>query len=127
LKASPSFDDRHLKVFFAEATHYLFQFLCTERVERWRRTEGESSLRLEIVLDGCVGRVEKSRLVLSQVSLRCQIILYPAPHLQYHKNSVLFRLTSTSRYVVVLQDDVIDFETISTNLHQNSASPQDLS
>jgi len=55
-------------------------------------------------------------------------ILYPAHYLQYHKYSVfLFLLTSTFRYVVVLQYDVIDLETISTNLHQNSASPQDLS
>jgi len=60
----------------------LFQFLRTEHVERWAfsptvfhvsRTEAESFLRLEVVLDGCVGKVGKDRLVLPQASLRCQI------------------------------------------------------
>ena len=49
-------------------------------------------------------------------------------YLPYHKYSVFpFLLTSTFRYVVVLQDNVIDLETISRNLYQNSASPEDLS
>jgi len=43
---------------FLRWSHYLFQFLRTERVERWRRTEGESFIRLEVVLDGCVAKVE---------------------------------------------------------------------
>ena len=47
-------------------------------------------------------------------------------HFQYHKHSFLpFRLTSAFRYVVVLKDNVIDLETVSGNLCQNSASPED--
>ena len=53
--------------------HNLFQFLRTERVERWRRTESESFLGLKVVLEGFVGKLGKFRLVLSQASLRCQI------------------------------------------------------
>jgi len=58
---------------FFRCCHYLFPFLRIERVERWRRTEGESFLRLEVELDGFVGKLEKDRLVLSQASLRCQL------------------------------------------------------
>ena len=62
--------------------HHLFQFLRTERVEQWAlsttvfrnsRTEGESFLWLEVILDDFVGKVKKDRLVLPQASLRCQI------------------------------------------------------
>ena len=58
---------------FLRWDHYLFHFLRTESVERCRCTEGESFLRLEVVLDDCVGKVEKVRLVLSQAFLRSQI------------------------------------------------------
>jgi len=53
--------------------HNLFQFLRTERVEWWRRTESEFLLGLEVEFEGFFGELEKSRLVLSQTSLRSQI------------------------------------------------------
>ena len=81
-----------------------------------RRTESEFLLGLEVEFEGFFGELEKSRLVLSQISLNCQI---KSQHFQNHKYSVLpFRLTSAIRYVLVLKDDIIDLETVCGNLHQ---------
>jgi len=80
--------------------------------------EGESFLRLEVELDGCVGKVEEDRLVLPPASPGVKSNSVSSTPSSMSKYSIfLSPLTSTIRYVVVLQGYLIDSESISTSLH----------
>ena len=107
--------------------HNPFQFLRTECVEWWRRTESEFLLGLKVEFEGFFGELEKSRVVLSQTSLTCQIKFCIQRTIFKITNILLCHFVSLphSDMCWVLKDNVIDLETVCGNSHQNSASRED--